>query len=73
MIRGERADNSSKADGVGVAVILMGFGVFVGVEVPVVIGKIKVIAGSGKRVVVGVSDGITVEVGVCVGIPGITV
>jgi hypothetical protein len=71
--RGERDDNSSRVDGVGVTVKLIGLGVLMVVEVLVEIGNIKVITGNGKRVVVGVSVGIAVGVEVSVGISGTTI
>lgn len=72
-IRGESLANSTPADGIGVSVTTTGLGVFVGVEVLVDAGNIKVIAGKGMSVTVGVSEGDGEVVYVSVGVLGVPV
>ena len=51
----------------------IGKGVMVFVEVTVAAGNIKVIAGNGIRVVVGVCDAVAEGVKVCEGVPWVSV
>lgn len=57
LTRGESSANSTPFAGFGVSVAIIGLGVVVAGEVLDEAGNIKVIAGKGIRVVVGVSDG----------------
>ncbi len=47
---------------------MAGFGVMIGIDVLVEAGNIRVMAGKGSNVVVGVTEGVTVGVDVCVGV-----
>jgi len=73
LIRGESFANSTPSDGFGVSVAIAGLGVSVAVEVIVDAGNIKVIAGKGMSVVVGVFEGDGEGVYVCEGVAGVIV
>jgi hypothetical protein len=73
LIRGDSFVNSTPVVGFGVSVMIIGLGVFVAVVVVVDTGKINVITGNGKSVVVGVSEGNGGGVYVSDGVPGVSV
>jgi hypothetical protein len=68
---GESISVSSLSDCFGVAVIKAGLGVIIAGEMLVRAGNINVIAGKGKSVVVGVTEGVVEGVNVSGGVPGI--
>lgn len=72
-IRGEFLPISLPPDGVGVLILGVGSGDIVGEAVLVEAGNIKVKAGNGNSVVVGVSEGTAEGVAVCSGVVCVTV
>jgi hypothetical protein len=68
VMRGENFVNLTLSVGFGVSIFKTGAGVMVARDVLVGAGKIKVMAGNGTSVVVGVSVGVEEGVNVCEGV-----